>query len=221
MNDMTLFSAMCFALIGLLFSAAICFGGYRLFMILLPIWGFIFGFGFGAQTMQAIFGTGFLATTSSWVVGLIVAVVFAAASYLFWFFAVALLSASFGYSVGMAIMGAITPNLAIVNWIVAVALAVVVAFVVLRFNIQKWAIIAITAMLGAGAMIGTILVVTGNAPPDALVANPVALAIQNSFWWLIFFLGMSAAGIVTQFRTTQAYTIDEYNRMVMTGESAA
>jgi hypothetical protein len=217
MNDMTLFSAMCFALIGLMFAAAVCFGGYRLFMILLPIWGFIFGFGFGAQKMQAIFGTGILATTTSWVVGLIVAVVFAAASYLFWFFAVALLAASFGYSVGMAIMSSFS-SLGWLNWIVAVVVAVAVAFVVLRFNIQKWAIIAITAMLGAAAMIGTLLVVTGNVPPEVLVANPVSQAIRSSFWWLIFFVGMSVAGFIVQYRTTQHYTIDEYNRMVMTGE---
>lgn len=218
---MNLMSAMCFALIGLMFASALTFGGYRLFMILLPIWGFLFGFGFGAQTMQAIFGDGFLATTTSWVVGLIVAVVFAAASYLFWFFAVALLAASFGYTLGISIMGAITPSLSVINWIVAVVLAVVVAFAVLRFNIQKWAIIAITAMAGAGAMIGTLLSVTGNVPPDTLVSDPVRTAIANSFWWMIFFAGMAIAGIVVQARTTQTFTIDEYNRMAMTGEGAA
>jgi hypothetical protein len=212
---MNVLSVLCFVLIGLLFSAAVCFAGYRLFMILLPIWGFIFGFGFGAQTMQAIFGTGFLATTSSWIVGLIVAVVFAAASYLFWFFAVALLAASFGYSLGMAIMGAITPGLSVINWLIAVVLAIIVAFVVLRFNIQKWAIVAITAMAGAAGMIGTLLGADGSIAADKLISDPVRTAISSSFWWLLFFLVMAIAGIYFQFRTTQTFTIDEYNRMVM------
>lgn len=216
---MNFLSVLCFAVIGLLFASAITFGGYRLFMILLPIWGFLFGFGFGAQTIQAIFGTGFLATTTSWIAGLVVAVVFAVASYLFWFFAVALLAASFGYAVGIGIMDMITPSLTVINWIVGVVLAVVVAFVVLRFNIQKWAIIAISAMIGAAAMIGVILSATGSPEATDLVAHPARYAIQNSIWWLIFFVVVAVAGIVVQVRTTRYYVIDEYNRMAMTGES--
>ena len=56
---------LCVGLVGLLFATAVTFGGYRLFLVLLPIWGFFFGFGLGAQTVQALFGDGFLATTTS------------------------------------------------------------------------------------------------------------------------------------------------------------
>jgi hypothetical protein len=86
------FELLCMSLIGLLFGLAVAYGGYRLFLILLPIWGFFFGFGLGAQTLQAIFGVGFLSTISSWVVGLIVGLIFAVLSYLFYIVAVALLS---------------------------------------------------------------------------------------------------------------------------------
>jgi hypothetical protein len=50
----------CAGLIGILFGLALCFAGYRLFIILLPIWGFFFGLALGAQTLQALFGMGFL-----------------------------------------------------------------------------------------------------------------------------------------------------------------
>jgi len=42
------FELLCATMIGLLFGAVICFGGYRFFLILLPFWGFFFGFGLGA-----------------------------------------------------------------------------------------------------------------------------------------------------------------------------
>ncbi len=34
------FELLCMTMIGLLFGAALIFGGYRLFIVLLPIWGF-------------------------------------------------------------------------------------------------------------------------------------------------------------------------------------
>ena len=204
---------LCVGLVGLLFATAVTFGGYRLFLVLLPIWGFFFGFGLGAQTVQALFGDGFLATTTSWVVGLVVAIAFAVLSYLWWFFAVALFAASAGYSLGYALMSAITPNATLINWIVGIVVALVVAFIVLRFNLQKWAIIIISSFLGAGIMIFMVLSATGNVPAEEMVARPVQAAIQDNFLWLLFFLVVGAAGIYVQWRANRMYTIEEYNRL--------
>ena len=204
---------LCVGLVGLLFATAVTFGGYRLFLVLLPIWGFFFGFGLGAQTVQALFGDGFLATTTSWVVGLVVAIAFAVLSYLWWFFAVALFAASAGYSLGYALMSAITPNATLINWIVGIVVALVVAFIVLRFNLQKWAIIIISSFLGAGIMIFMVLSATGNVPAEEMVARPVQAAIQDNFLWLLFFLAVGAAGIYVQWRANRMYTIEEYNRL--------
>ena len=204
---------LCVGLVGLLFATAVTFGGYRLFLVLLPIWGFFFGFGLGAQTVQALFGDGFLATTTSWVVGLVVAIAFAVLSYLWWFFAVAIFAASAGYSLGYALMSAITPNATLINWIVGIVVALVVAFIVLRFNLQKWAIIIISSFLGAGIMIFMVLSATGNVPAEEMVARPVQAAIQDNFLWLLFFLAVGAAGIYVQWRANRMYTIEEYNRL--------
>jgi hypothetical protein len=86
------FELFCAALIALFFGMVVVFNGYKLFLVLLPIWGFIFGFVFGAQTMEALFGVGFLATVTSWVVGFVVGAVFAVLSYLFYIVAIALYS---------------------------------------------------------------------------------------------------------------------------------
>ena len=101
------FELFCATLIALLFGAFVCFAGYRFFIILLPIWGFFFGFGLGAQAVQALLGDAFFGTVTSWAVGFIVALIFAVFSYLFYFFGVAILAGSLGYGLGVALMGAI------------------------------------------------------------------------------------------------------------------
>jgi hypothetical protein len=66
------FEIFCAALIALIFGLVVMMNGYKLFLVLLPIWGFIFGFVLGADTLQTLFGQAFLATVTSWVVGFVV-----------------------------------------------------------------------------------------------------------------------------------------------------
>ena len=211
-----IFELFCFAMIGLLFGLALVFGGYRLFLFLLPIWGFFFGFGLGAQTLQVIFGVGFLATVSSWVVGFIVGAIFAVLSYLFYTIAVALLSGSFGYGLAVGLLTAIGLDFGFLVWLIGIVVGVVVAGVVLYFNIQKYAIILITAVGGTSAIIFTLLALFGNLTPAQLLLAPVRVAFQNSFLWVIFFVVMVVAGFVVQLRDTRNFEIESYNRMAET-----
>ena len=207
------FELLCMSLIGLLFGLAVAYGGYRLFLILLPIWGFFFGFGLGVQTLQAIFGVGFLSTISSWVVGLIVGLIFAVLSYLFYIVAVALLSGSFGYSVAVGILTAIGLNFGLIVWLIGIVAGIALAVIVLALNIQKYAIIVITAVAGTGVIIFTILASVGGLTPAELARSPVLTAIQDSFWWLVFFIVVAGAGIVFQLRANRAYEIEAYDRL--------
>ena len=104
MVNESLFTLMCAGVIGSLFGLLMAFSGYRLFLLLLPVWGFFFGLALGADTMQALFGVGFLATITSWVVGFVVGAVFAVLSYLFYMFAVAVIAGSLGYVVTAAVL---------------------------------------------------------------------------------------------------------------------
>ena len=134
----------------------VCFAGYRLFLVLLPIWGFFVGFALGAQTIQALLGDAFLGTVTGWVVGFVVAVIFAVLSYLFYLFAVIIIAAGLGYGLGVGIMTTFIP-MGILAWIVGVVLAVVVVVVTLRFNLQKYVIIIATSLAGALMAIGTLM----------------------------------------------------------------
>jgi len=206
------FDLFCMTLISLLFGLALVFAGYRMLWIFLPIWGFFFGFGLGAQTLQVLFGVGFLSTITSWVVGFLMGAMVSLFSYLFYIVAVAVLSGSLGYALGVGLLTAIGLNFGFLVWLVGIVVGVVFAAVVLILDIQKYAVVVITAINGTAAIIYTLLASSGGLSPLELLLNPVRLAVQNSFWWFLFFVVVAGGGILVQLRASRAYEIEAYNR---------
>ncbi len=168
----------CASLIAFMFGLVLCFGGYRFFLILLPIWGFFFGLVFGAQSIQMLFGVGFFATVTSWVVGFVIGAIFAVLSYFFYFFAVALIAGGLGYAAAVGLLLAIGLDMGFLVWIIGMVAAIALVFVTLRFNLQKWVIIIATSLLGAGVIFGAFVILF--APHAALLENPVKVALQQS-----------------------------------------
>ena len=169
--------------------------------------GFIFGFALGAETLQALFGIGFLATVTSWAVGFVIGAVFAVLSYLFWTVAVALWSASIGYALGAGLMGLIGLDSGVIPWLVGVAAGVALAAVVIMFNLQKWIVIIGTALIGSGAVLGTLLVVLGVVPKVLAGPAAVRLGMQNSPFWLISYVVLFAVGFAAQYRNTREWKL--------------
>jgi hypothetical protein len=205
------FSLACAGLIAFAFGLVLCFSGYRFFLLLLPLWGFVFGFVLGAQTMQAIFGVALLATVTSWVVGFVVGALFAVLSYLFYFAAVALIGASLGYAVAVGLLEAIGLQMDFITWVVGIVAAIAVALIVLRFNVQKYVVIIATAVLGAGSIIGVFVMLFN--PAAQVLNNPVQAAIRTSPLLAILFLVVAGFGIFSQIQTTKNFEIEEYNRL--------
>jgi hypothetical protein len=200
------FELLCGSLIVVLVGLAMVLNGYRWFLIILPIVGFFFGFMIGAQAMTAIFGTAFLATVTSWVVGFIVAVIFAVLSYFFYFIGVAIFIGSFGYALGYAVMGLFNADLTILTFLVALALGIVFALGAFFLNIQKYLIIIATSFIGAGAVILGILAAFGM-PPAVLGANALKVVLSDSVWWVIVFLGLGILGTVLQIRRNRNWVL--------------
>ncbi len=207
------FELFCMGLISLLFGLALVFLGYRLLWIILPIWGFFFGFALGAQTLQALFGIGFLATITSWIVGFFVGALFAVGSYLFYMVAVALLAGAFGYALGVGLLTAIGLDFGFVVWLVGIIAGVAVAAAVLYFDIQKYAVIIITALGGTGVIVFTLLAAFGGLSFVELLVGPVLLALQNSFWWLLFFIVVAGSGVYVQLMANKDFEAETYNRL--------
>ena len=207
------FEILCMATIALLFGIAVVFGGYRLFLFLLPIWGFFAGFILGAQAIDFIFDAGLFATVTGWVVGFFVGLLFAVLSYLFYFIAVGIVSFSLGYGLTIGILAWLGLDAGFLIWIIAVVVGIVVALGVYALNLQKYAIIVATAVGGTGVIIYTLLALFDSTLAVALLENPVRLAIENSFWWLLFFLVVAGLGIVFQIQANRTFEADAYNRL--------
>ena len=209
------FTLLCMALIALVFGLMVVFGGYRLFLVLLPVWGFFAGFLVGAQAIHFLIGDAFLGTITGWVVGFVIGMIFAVLSYLFYVVAVAVISFSAGYAGTVALLQWIFDfeDTGFLVWILAVVVGVVVALAVIRFNVQKYAIIVITAFGGTGAIIYTLLATFYGVSVVSLIDNPVALAVDNSWLWFIFFVLLAGSGIYFQLIANRSFEVETYNRV--------
>lgn len=201
------FQLICTAILALIIGVLALVAGYRLFLLLLPIWGFFAGFALGAHATVLIFGTGFLATATGWIIGFVVGLIFAVLSYLIYIVGVALLSAAFGYFLGAGItLLFLDPGLIVT--LVGLVGAVVMAYLILGFNIQKLVLEFITSFGGATAILTGILLLFGRIPFEALGENPVRLVLDDSIFWLIVWLGLGIGGLAIQITSNRTYVIE-------------
>ena len=209
MGNESFLALACTSMIAFIFGLVLCFGGYRFFLILLPIWGFFFGLVFGAQAVQSLFGDAFLATVTSWVVGFVTGAVFAVFSYLFYFIAVAVIAGSLGYSLAVGILLAIGMQMNVLVWIIGVVAGIALAVVAIVFNLQKWVVIAGTALMGAGVIFGSFMILFN--PHAEVVANPVQMGLKQNPLLALVALAVAIFGIVVQARHSRIVTVESYN----------
>lgn len=203
------FQALLVGIVAIALGAAYMLLGYRLALILLPIWGFFAGFIFGAQVMQEFFGEGFLATTISWVVGGVVGLIFAVLSYLFWYVAVVLAFASVGYWLGWGFMTLI--GFSETGFVAfAIGLLVGASFAVAAFvtGVPLAALVVITAIGGAHALIAGVMVLLGTIDVSDLGTGIASAIIHANFGWWLAALGLAVMSIIFQLRTIGDYVLE-------------
>ncbi len=192
--------------LALLIGLGFVFYGFKLFLILLPIWGFFFGFLFGAGVVTALFGDGFLATTTGWVIGFVVGIVFAALAYLYYWFAVVFIGASVGYSLGvglLAMLGNGGDNL--MSLIFGLVGAVILAAIVVVLRVPKYLIIVLTSIAGGIATIAGIAVIFQQITWEELTAGTTSAyqAVRDLGWlWGAAVVVVAIIGRVYQTRMT-------------------
>jgi len=203
------FEVLFVGLLALLLGAAFCFIGYRFFRILIPIWGFFAGFFFGAQGVVSLFGGGFLSTVTSWVIGLVVGLIFAALAYFFYYAAVVILGGSVGYSIGTGLIAALgLSQQGFIAVIVGLVVAVALAILIIILNLPKILIIVFSALGGASTIVAGFLLLLGRIPLASFGYGTVSAIILNSWLWLIVWLVLAGAGMVVQWRSSQQYTLE-------------
>ncbi len=196
------------SLLMILLGFALCFAGYRFFVILVTIWGFFAGFQFGATIFTNIFGQGFLSTVISWVVGLLVALFVAAIAYLFYEAAVILLAGFVGYELGVGIMTWIGFQPGFIPFLVGLALALVFAALAVMLRFPKILIIILSALAGAGAILAGFFLAFGRISLADLQFGAVGAIVRDSWLWGVLYLALTGVGILIQWGTTEHYVHD-------------
>jgi Domain of unknown function (DUF4203) len=196
-------------LLALLFGLSIAFLGIRLFFVMLPLWGFIAGFYVGAEAFTAIFGDGFLSTVTGWVIGILVGIVFAILSYLFWYVGAIIAAGSVGATLGSGLMAAFNVDTDWVVFLVALAGAVVVALLAIMLWLPVYMVIVSTAFLGATAVTAGIMLVFDQVDKEAFKRGTAFGMIEDSWFWLLVWAVVAAAGMVYQLMSVATVKLPE------------
>jgi hypothetical protein len=194
-------------LLAIAIGAAFCFAGYRLFIFLMPLWGFAFGFVAGATGVAALFGDGFLATVTGWVVGLVIGLVCALLAYLFYWAAVVLLGASVGYALGAGLI----LGLGWWGWlafVVGLLFAFVAVIATIALQVPQLLVVVLTAIGGASALLGGFLLWFGAIEVADFNQGMVAAVIRGSWLWLLVALVLAALGALAQLSSIRSYRLE-------------
>ncbi len=179
------------------------FRGFKLFMLFLPLLGFVGGFMLGAGLVEALIGDGFFATLLSWGGGLVMGVIMAVLSYLYYWLAVGVLGGFIGYQLTMGVLAWIGfSETGIIPVLIAfvVALAVGVAF--LLMNMPTVVAIVGTAIAGAGLAVAGAALALGLAPEEGLVDGVFGIYASEELGWvgIVLLVGLALGGMVLQAR---------------------
>jgi hypothetical protein len=196
---------------------AFCFWGFRVFLVLLPIWGFFAGFLLGANGVDYLLGEGFLATTLGWVVGFLLGLLFAVLSYLYYYVAVILLGGALGYQLTLGLMHWIGFEAdGILAFILALVGGAIFAVGFFLLHMPAVLVIVATAISGAGATLAGVAVALGIVDIEESTGGIFGVHTQWDLGWIgiIAAIALAFAGAIYQTRTVgdmaAAITADSY-----------
>lgn len=197
--------------IALIIGVLFCFAGYRLFRIIMAIWGFLLGFFIGMQIITSFMGSDTLATVLAWSTGLLLGLAIAILAYALYAAAMTLLGASIGYIVGTGLMAGLgLGNQTMLVVIVGVVLAILFAILIVALDLARLLIVGNTAMGGAAAIVVGILLLATLIPADLLHFDQLLNLIKASPGWLLLWLLLAIVGGIFQLQNTRSYQFEKY-----------
>jgi hypothetical protein len=192
-----LLSGILLALIG----AALLFNGYRWFRVLLPIWAFLSGYAIVAGLISAVLGENFFGTALAVVPGIVLGLIFALLSFLWWRFAVLFWAATVGYVLSAGLFSALGIGNWLVIWLTGLSGAIVFIVLGMRADLHRFLPIFLTAGAGATLLLSAWLVVFGR-PLEELnwgtFYGPLATGASGSWLAILGWLLLAGVGIGAQ-----------------------
>lgn len=182
-------------------GGAFCFRGYFAMRLIIPMWGAFAGFMLGAGLISGLGDVGFLGTAAGWVVGFVVALVFAAIAYLYYEVAIVLGMAGIGFALGTSLMVALGVSWSWLTVLVGVVAGALLAFVAIAADLPMFLLALLTATGGASAVVAGLMLLFGTIDTADLESVSTTERLQDDWWWYAIYIALVVAGLLTQLRT--------------------
>jgi hypothetical protein len=187
-------------LLAIAVGALFCFRGYLTMRFVIPVWGAFAGFALGAGVVDGITGDGFLVGALAWVVGLVVALVFAVLAYFFYEVSVLLAMSSVGFVLGSSLMMAIGVTWSWLVVLTGVVVGMALAVLAIIGSLPMVLLTLLTALAGSAALVGGIMLVTGSLNAADLDSATIGPSIEDSPGWWVLYAVIAVVGVVVQLR---------------------
>jgi len=195
-------------LLALILGMAFCFGGYKWFPILLPIWGLLTGFFIGAAGVSSIYGKSLLSIIIIIVAGSIVGILLAVAVYLSYNLAIILLAATLGYFIGETIAIHLGFNPGLIPIVIGLISATIVGFTAIRLHLPKYIIILFTSLIGSIAILVGTLLLTGQVTLESLRYGILGHILDYASIWGLLMIILAAIGFIFQLYGSRKFEFD-------------
>ncbi len=197
-----IFIAFALVLLGL-FTAVL---GLKLFRVILPLAGLFAGVMVGFGGVQGVFGTGAISTSIAVMMALIVGVLMSLLSFVFLELAVYVLSAMVG-AAALSYLGVVLTlgDNGLLMLLLAIAGAIIgFIFASHRPALSTSVVVAMTSFAGVSFVLAGVMLLVGDVSLDQLhdggVIASVLDVVDNSFIWLLVWIGASVLALNTQLR---------------------
>jgi len=191
-------------LILILVGAVFCFQGWIAMRIVIAIWGGLAGFALGAS-IGADDG-GILANTLSWVLAIVLCLLFAAIAYLYYAVSVALAMGSIGFTLGASALVALGVTWSWLIVLSGLALGIVLAFIAIAGDLPLLVLVLLSATAGASAIVAGLMLLSGTLDTDQITRSAALTEELDDWYWYVIWAVSAVAGIVVQIRLADRMT---------------
>jgi hypothetical protein len=187
--------------LAILAGGVMLFAGQLVLRIVIPIWGFFAGFAFGAGLVAQWSEESFLGTVFGWVLGIVFALIFAIFAYLYYWVAVVLAMAAFGFAIGSGLVVALGIDWNWVAVLIGLACGVVLGLVAAFGNMPMIVLILFSSLAGAVSVVGGLMLLVGSLNSTDFTRGDFTNAVEDSWGWYLVLLVLAVVGIVSQARS--------------------
>jgi len=187
-------------LLALVIGLGWAFYGLKVFTILLPLWAFFFGLLSGAGWAQSVFGDGLFASVLSWGIGIVLGLVLAVISYLWYYAAITIAGGAVGYALGLGFVDWLAPNAQFIAIVAGLIVGAVFAAGTFLLGVPIWLVIWFSAISGAAAAINGILIMLGRIHLEDLHGGLMSGLLKDSFIGVVAWIVVAVAAGLWQTR---------------------